>query len=46
LNKQLNCINTPKYTYRNISNTLFRAFLAFGSIPKHFHNTNRSPGPT
>ena len=37
--KQLHFINMPKYTYRNISNTFFPAFLAFGSISKHFHCT-------
>jgi len=29
-----------------MSNTLFYAFLAFGSIPKHFDHTNRSLGST
>jgi len=33
-----------KYTHRNISNRLFHAFLAFGSMSKHFHHTNHSPG--
>jgi len=41
----LNFISIPKYTYRNISNALFPAFLAFGRISKYFHDTNYSPGP-
>jgi len=40
--KQLNIINMPKYTYRNVCNTFFYAFLAFGNISKHFHHTNQS----
>jgi len=32
--KQLNRINMPKYTYRNISNIFFHAVPAFGSISK------------
>jgi len=35
--KHLNFTNMPKYTYKNVYNTFFHAFLAFGSIPKHFH---------
>jgi len=35
----------PKYAYRNVSDTFFHAFVAFDSISKHFHYTNRSPGP-
>jgi len=42
--KQLNFINMPKCTYESVFNTLFHAFLAFGSISKHFHLINRSPG--
>jgi len=34
-----------KYIYRNVFDTLFHAFLAFGSISKHFHHTNHSRGP-
>jgi len=34
----------PKQIYRNVSDTLFHAFLAFGSLSRHFHHTNRSLG--
>jgi len=40
----------PKYSYTNVSDTFFLAFLAFGSILKHFHHTKSQlllwdPGP-
>jgi len=38
--EQLNFISMPEYTYRSVSNTLFYAFQAFGTISKHLHCTN------
>jgi len=35
----------PKYSYRNITNTLFHALLALGSISKHFHDIKRCLSP-
>jgi len=40
----------PKYTYLNVSNTFFPAFLAFGSILKHLtlqkiSHCCKDPGP-
>jgi len=36
--KQLNSVNMPRFSYRNITNALFHAFLAFGRISKHYHS--------
>jgi len=48
--KQLNFINMPTlcicrtYISRNVSDTLLHASPGLGSISKHFHQTNHSPG--
>jgi len=38
----------PEYTYINVSNTLFPAFLTFGSMTMHLHCTKllQDPGLT
>jgi len=35
-------INKPKYTYRNVCNTVLHAFLAFGSISNTYIAHNHS----
>ena len=42
---QWNFINMSKYNCRNVRNIFCHAFLAFGSISKHFQHANCCPIP-